>query len=159
MDNIRQLRTQLADLLKSKNAHINFDRSIRDLPPEKRSVRPAGLPYSVWDLVEHIRIAQWDIVEFCINPKHVSPKWPAEYWPNGPDSYSDELWDKSISSVQHDLKRMIDWVEDENSDLFTPFPHGDGQNLLREAMLVADHNACHIGQIIVVRRLLNEWKL
>lgn len=158
MDNIHQLRNQLVELIKSRNAHLGFDAAIKNLPPEKRALRPGKLPYSVWELVEHIRISQWDIVEFSMNPDHQSPSWPEGYWPEGPNGYRDDLWEESIRSIRFDRQRMIDLVSDENSDLFTPFPHGNGQNLLREAMLVADHNAYHTGQIVVVRRLMNEWR-
>lgn len=157
MENVRHLRNQLVDLIKSKNAHLNFDQAVKNLPPEKRTVRPAGLPYSVWELVEHIRISQWDIVEFCINPTHESPSWPEGYWPDAQKEYSDNQWEESLRAIRNDRQRIIDLVSDNSSDLFTPFKHGDGQNLLREAMLVADHTAYHTGQIVVVRRLLNEW--
>ena len=118
----------------------------------------AALPYSVWRLLEHMRIAQRDILEFSRNPKHVSPEWPDGYWPQGDAPPDDAAWDRSIKAFRADLKAVEELVTDPSTDLFARIPHGDGQTILREALLVADHNAYHLGQIVAVRRLLGAWK-
>ena len=115
------------------------------------------MPHSPWRLLEHLRIAQWDILEFSRNPSHVSPPWPVGYWPNG-DAPPDALaWDRAVDAFRADLAAMCELVNDSATDLFAPLPHGDGQTVLREALLVADHNAYHLGQLVVVRRLLGCW--
>lgn len=152
------LRRHLLWLLDEGDAHVSFDRATADLPPPLRGVRPAGLPYSPWELVEHLRITQWDILEFSRDARHVSPKWPAGYWPSTSAPKDGEAWNRSLAAFRADLKAMADLVADPATDLFAPIPHGDGQTILREALLVADHNAYHLGQLIVVRRLLGGWK-
>ncbi len=136
------------------------------MPAELRGAKPsavlaavqAALPYSVWRLLEHMRIAQRDILEFSRNPKHVSPEWPDGYWPQGDAPPDDAAWDRSIKAFRADLKAVEELVTDPSTDLFARIPHGDGQTILREALLVADHNAYHLGQIVTVRRLLGAWK-
>jgi hypothetical protein len=157
-DKTKSLRDHLLYLLRGGGAHLNFDKAVADLPENLRGVTPPGLPYSPWRLLEHMRIAQWDIVEFCINPRHVSPAWPAGYWPDGDSPPKPEAWDQSAAAFRTDLRRMEDLIADPKIDLFTPLLHGEGQTILREALLVADHNAYHLGQFIVVRRLLGAWK-
>ena len=151
------LRAQLVELLDSGHAHANFDAAVRDLPPELRGKKMRGAPHTAWELLEHLRLAQWDILEFSRNPKHVSPAWPDGYWPKSPAPPDDAAWAKSVRRFKADRKAMQKLVADPASDLFTPFPHGDGQTLLREALLVADHNAYHIGQLVLLRRLLGAW--
>ena len=152
-----QLREHLLDLLGGGHAHLNFDKAVAGLPPELRGTKPAGLPHTPWRLVEHMRIAQWDILEFSRSPGHRSPDWPAGYWPAGDAPPDEKAWDKSLAAFRADLKAMEALVADPASDLFTPLPHGQGQTLLREALLVADHNAYHLGQLVLVRRLLGAW--
>lgn len=152
-----KLRQHVVDLLRESHAHVSFDAAVADLPAALRGVRPAGLPHSPWRLVEHMRIAQWDILRFCVDPEHVSPQFPDGYWPSGDAPPDPAAWDRSIAAFRADLSAMQNLVTDPASDLFTPFPHGQGQTLLREALLVADHNAYHIGQLVVVRRLLGAW--
>jgi len=149
---------ELVYLLEKGNAHVTFDEAIAHLSHELRTKTPGGLPYNIWQLSEHIRITQWDIVEFCISANHQSPKWPDEYWPAKKDEVTDGTWNKTIKQIKEDRKRLIDLLKAPGADLFTPFAHGNGQNLLREAMLVADHTSYHTGEIVVVRRLLNDWK-
>jgi hypothetical protein len=144
-------------LLKGGGAHLDFDKAVKDLPAKLRGVKPSGLPYSAWRLVEHMHIAQWDIVEFCVNPRHSSPDWPEGYWPRGDAPPEDAAWDRSIAEFRHGLRRMQELVANPATDLFTPLAHGQGQTILREALLVADHNAYHLGQLVVVRRLLGAW--
>ena len=151
------LRKHLVDLLASSLAHATFDAAVRDLPAPLRGKKVRGAPHTAWQLLEHLRIAQWDILEFSRNPKHVSPKWPDGYWPEKAAPPDDAAWDKSVRRFRADLKAMQKLVADPASDLFTPFAHGDGQTLLREALLVADHNAYHIGQLVLLRRLLGAW--
>ena len=157
MDNEHTIRKQLIENLHGRNAHVDFDGAIANLPDELWGKVPDGLPYSVWQLVEHIRLAQWDIVEFSENPSHKSPPWPEGYWPNEKAPKNSDAPQKSIDQFHTDLNRMISMVSDFDNSLYKPFPHGNGQNLLREAMLVANHNSYHVGEIVVVRRLLNSW--
>jgi DinB superfamily len=152
------LRKHLLELLKGGNAHLTFDKAIADLPAKLRGAKPPGVPHTPWRLLEHLRIAQHDILEFSRNPKHKSPPWPEGYWPTSDGPPDDTAWDRSVAAVLADLKAMQGLVADPTSDLFTPLPHGDGQTLLREALLVADHNAYHIGELVVVRRALGAWK-
>ena len=152
--------------MRGGKAHLEFDQAVADLPAELRGAKPsavlapvqAALPYSVCRLLEHMRIAQRDILEFSRNPKHVSPEWPDGYWPQGDAPPDDAAWDRSIKAFRADLKAMEELVTDPSTDLFRRIPHGDGQTVLREALLVADHNAYHLGQIVAVRRLLGAWK-
>jgi len=152
------LREHLLYLLGGGGAHASFEHAIAGFPPDLRGVKPANLPFSAWHLLEHLRIAQWDILEFSVNPKHVSPAWPGGYWPGSDSPPSDAAWKKSIRQFRRDLKRLQALVANPHTDLYVPIPHGDGQTLLREALLVADHNAYHLGELVVVRRLLGAWK-
>ncbi len=154
----KSLRKHLIELLDSGHAHITLEKAIAGLPAELQGVKPDNLPFTAWRLLEHIRIAQWDIVEFSVNPKHESPKWPEGYWPEGDAPPSDAAWEKSVQQCRIDLQRMKDLVNDPDTDLYAAIPGGDGQTVLREAMLVADHNAYHLGQLVVLKRLLGAWK-
>jgi len=145
------------DLLRSPHAHADFDAAVRDFPVALRGKKPRGAPHTAWQLLEHMRIAQWDILEFSRNPRHASPKWPDGYWPETPAPPDEAAWDKSIKRFRTDLKAMQKLVADPANDLFAPFAHGDGQTLMREVLLVADHNAYHIGQLVLLRRLLAAW--
>ena len=149
------LRAELDRLLAGRGAHADFEAAVGDFPEELRTVKPAGAPHSAWELLEHLRLAQWDMLEFCRNPNHVSPEWPEGYWP---DSSSSPQWEQSVKAFRKDLEEMRRLIADPNSDLFTPFAHGDGQTLLREALQLADHNAYHIGELVFLRRLLGAWK-
>ena len=151
------LREHVLYLLRGGGAHLDFDKAVDGLPPALRGVRPAGLPYSPWRLLEHLRIAQWDILRFCLDARHVSPSFPDGYWPQGDAPLDADAWDRSIAGFRDDLRAMQDLVADPATDLLTPLPHGQGQTVLREALLVADHNAYHLGQMVVVRRLLGAW--
>jgi len=157
-DQDQSLRQHLLDLLNGGNAHATFDDTIKDLPPKLHGARPANFPHSPWMLLEHLRISQWDILEFSRNPKHVSPAWPDGYWPKTGAPPSAAAWNKSIQQVRADLKAMNKLVANKKSDLFASFPWGEGQTLLREALLLADHNAYHVGAIVLLRKLLGAWK-
>ena len=156
MDRDDALREHLLYLLRGGGAHLDFEAAVAGLPAALRGARPAGVPHSPWRLLEHLRLAQWDILEFSRDPDHVSPPWPEGYWPDSapPD---DRAWDASLAAFRADLEAMKALVADPESDLHTPFPHGNGQTLLREALLVTDHNAYHLGQLVLVRRLLGAW--
>jgi hypothetical protein len=156
-DPMASLRQHVLYLLREGGAHVNFDRAITDLPEALRGKRPAGIPHTPWRLLEHLRLAQWDILEFSRDPKHVSPKFPDGYWPAGDAPPDAKAWDRSIAGFRADLKAMQDLVADPATDLFKPLAHGDGQTVLREALLLADHNAYHLGQLVVVRRALGAW--
>jgi DinB superfamily len=151
------LRQHLIELLEGGHAHATLEDAIADFPPAERGRKPANLPHSAWTLVEHMRIAQWDILEFSRTRKHKSPAWPEGYWPAGDDPPSPAQWDQSLGQFRADLKAMVDLVKNRKTDLFAKIPWGDGQTILREALLVADHNAYHTAQIVDVRRLLGLW--
>lgn len=154
MDKDKALREQLVALMRGAQAHITFEEAVKKFPAELRGKRPHGAPHSAWHLLEHMRIAQSDILDFSRNPKYEPMNWPDDYWPQTDAPPSAKAWQKSLSDFQADLKAMQSLVADPKSDLYTPFPWGDGQNLLREAMLVADHNAYHLGQFVLLRKLL-----
>lgn len=156
--NDRSLREQLVSLLKGGNAHLDFDSAVKGLPVELRGKRPKGSPHSPWELLEHLRIAQRDILEFSRDASHQSPKWPEGYWPKTPAPPNAAAWSKSVKQFREDLNAMCALVENPSTDLFARIPHGDGQTILREALLMADHNAYHLGQLVIVRRLLGAWK-
>ena len=155
--NDRALRKHVLALVASSEAHIGIDDAVAGIPPHLVGVRPAGAAHTAWQLVEHLRICQWDILEFSRNPKHVSPAWPDGYWPTTDAPPDDEAWQKSIASFQADLRAMQDLVTDPKRDLFARVKHKGAKakhTLLREALLLADHNAYHVGQLVLLRRLL-----
>jgi hypothetical protein len=153
-DNDQTLRDHLLSLLRGGNAHISFDDFVADFPAAACGQKIEGLPYTPWQVLEHMRIAQWDILEFCRASNHVSPKWPEGYWPKPDDLGNQQLWKVSVEKFRHDLNRMIDLVADPATDLFAKIPHGNGQTILREALLVADHNAYHLGALAVMGRIV-----
>lgn len=146
---------ELTELIAKSNAHLSFEEAVKDLPASKRTETVDNLPYSIWQLVEHIRIAQWDILEFCRDPEHKSPEWPEGYWPENPDRVDDDQWQKSLDRIRTEREKFLNLLR--SNDLFKPLEHGSGQNLFREALLIADHCAYHTGEIVVVRRLLKAW--
>lgn len=152
------LRQQVINLLKGSEAHADFEAATANLPVKLRGERPKGAEHSPWELVEHLRIAQWDILEYSRDAKHKSPEFPAGYWPKSPVPPSEEAWERSVSAFGKDLKAMCDLAASESTDLLAPIPHAKDHTLLREALLAADHNAYHIGQLVLVRRLLGAWK-
>ena len=153
----RLLRDYLRRALDSHEAHCDWKAALKNFPVKLRGKRPKGAPHSAWELLEHVRIANWDILEFSRDAKHVSPDWPGGYWPKKPTPPNAAAWDKSIKSLEHDLEEMGKLVMDPKTDLLAPIPHGSGQTILREALLIADHNSHHLGQFILVRRLLGCW--
>lgn len=151
------LRSHLVDLLTGENAHVNFDSAVKGVPAALRGKRPKGAEHSLWQLLEHIRIGQWDILEYVRDPNHVSPKWPDGYWPPRPAPENGSAWEKSVKSFRRDRAALVALVEDESRDPLAPIPHAGGKTLLREVLLAADHNAYHIGQFVALRRLLGAW--
>jgi hypothetical protein len=154
-----ELRKQILDLLRGGQAHATFDDAIKDFPAEHRGTVPPNLPYSAWQLVEHLRIAQRDILNFSAPPTggYHPLQWPEEYWPKSPEPPSAHAWDASIAAIRKDLEHFEGLIAKPDSDLFKPFRWGDGQNLLREALLIADHTAYHLGELVVLRRILGIW--
>ena len=152
------LRAQLAGFLDWKDAHASFDAAVDGITPELRGRQPDGLPYSPWQLLEHMRIAQHDILDFCRNPSYAEMKWPDDYWPKDPGPPGPTAWDESLAAFRRDREAMQQLVQDSSVELFATIPHGSGQTYIREALLVADHNAYHVGQLVAVRRLLGIWR-
>jgi len=156
-DHDHSLRQHLIELLKGGSAHARFDEVIEGIPAKLRGQKPAGMPHSPWMLLEHMRIAQEDILEFSRDPKHISPDWPQGYWPGTNVQPGAAAWSSSIRNFRRDLKSMQELVANPKTDLYARIPWGDGQTILREALLVADHNAYHLAQLVDVRRLLGAW--
>ena len=155
-DKHKLLIGELTKLLMGGTAHLSFHDALKGLQPRLRGVKPDSMPYSIWQLVEHIRIAQWDMLQFCKDAGHKSPKWPDEYWPPESAPENENAWNGSLSQINGDLDEFIELLE--HSDIYQKIPHGDGQTILREALQIADHYAYHIGEIIAVRRFLGDWK-
>jgi hypothetical protein len=151
------LRTHLVRLLSWQDAHVSYDAAVTGLPEPLRGVRPAGLPYSPWELVEHLRLAQEDILDFCRNPEYRERSFPAEYWPASVQPPSAAAWDRSVAAHVNDREALVRLAADPGLDLCAGIPHGSGQTYLRELLLVADHGAYHVGQLVLVRRLLGCW--
>jgi uncharacterized damage-inducible protein DinB len=158
MTDSTSLREHLARLLSWEEAHAGFDAAVAKLPEEKRGTAPAGLPYSPWQLVEHLRITQHDILDFCRNPAYKEMSWPKDYWPASAAPPSAQAWSQSIEQFRRDRSALEALARDEHIDLSGRIPHGSGQTYLRELLLAADHAAYHIGELIVVRRLLGAWE-
>ena len=154
----KSLREHLLYLLRGGGAHLHFDKAVADIPPALRGRTVPPVPHSPWRLLEHLRICQWDILEFSRTSKHVSPKWPDGYWPESDAPPSAAAWDNSVKQFRADLKSMEDLVGDSKTDLYARIPWGDGQTILREALLIADHNAYHLGELLMIRRLLGAWR-
>jgi hypothetical protein len=153
METLDSLRQHLVNLLAKGEAHIDARSALKDFPEDLRGRKPPGAPHTPWQLLEHLRIAQWDILRFSVDPSHVSPKWPEGYWPDEAPA-SDQAWKESVRQFLADLEAVCDLVRDPKRDLFARIAHGEGQTLLREVLLVADHNAYHLGQLVMVRRTL-----
>jgi len=153
----RVTRYQLIKLINGGNAHATLKDALHGLPAKLRGAVPDGLPYSIWMLVDHIRIAQWDILKFSTNPEHQSPKWPDQYWPKHPEPKDEDEWNDAVDQIESDTAKFIELLEDPETNLFEPLPNERNINLLREALLIADHTSYHTGQIILIRRLLNDW--
>jgi hypothetical protein len=154
MANPDPVRKHLVDLLRMEGAHLTFDEAVKGFPIELRGAKPKGAPHTPWQLLEHLRIAQWDILDFSRNAAYQEMKWPDDYWPKTEAPPDDAAWDRSVEQFRRDLKAMEKLVSDASVDLTARIPHGTGQTVLREALLVADHNAYHLGQLVFVRKML-----
>jgi hypothetical protein len=152
------LRKHLVAAIEGGNAHITFADAVKDFPVEHVGIRPNGSPHSAWELLEHMRIAQADIVRFSNDKDYVEPKWPDDYWPSSPVPNSKREWDASVDSLRKNLAQFVEMLEDEKRNLFEPLSWGNGQTLLREALLIADHNSYHLGQLMLVRRMIESEK-
>jgi len=151
------LRENLQKLLTWNEAHVDWVAALKGFPKVKRGEKPKGAPHSAWELLEHVRIAQWDILNFCRDPKHVSPEWPKGYWPKTTKPPNDAAWEQSVEALRKDVETMGDLVTNTKNDLFARIPHGTGQTILRQALLLADHNSYHLGQFVLLRRMLGDW--
>ena len=154
----KDLREHVLYVLRGGGAHLDFDDAVDQFPAKLRGIKPPSTPHTAWQLVEHMRIAQWDILEFSRNPKHVSPDFPSGYWPVSEAPPSERAWNATLRAFPRYREAMAKLVANPKTDLFAPIPHGQGQTVLREALLVADHNAYHLGQLVTVRRLLGAWE-
>ena len=148
------VREQVLYLLRGGGAHVSFDDVVAGFPVRLRGAKPPGAPHTAWQLIEHMRIAQWDILEFSRNPKHVSPEWPSGYWPASGKPANAKAWESSVAAIKKTLAGMAALVQDHKTDLYAKIPHGAGQNILREALLIADHNAYHLGQLMLLKKML-----
>lgn len=157
METTDRLRAQLSRLLEWEDAHVGFDKAVDGVPPELRGRRPAGSPHSPWELLEHMRLTQHDILDFCVNPSYVEPHWPTDYWPRDPAPPTPNAWDESIASFRRDRHELQRLATEPTLELFDTIPHGTGQTYIRELLVVADHDAYHIGQLVLTRRLLGSW--
>ncbi|MFL5515835.1 MAG: DinB family protein [Gemmatimonadales bacterium] len=153
-----EIRSHLARALDWDEAHASFDRVIDGIAPGFRGRAPAGLPYSPWQLLEHLRLTQEDILDFCRSPDYHERRWPDEYWPASPEPPDADAWERSIAAVRRDREALARLAKDPSLDLTAPLPHGSGQTLLRELLLVLDHTAYHLGELVVVRRALGIWR-
>jgi hypothetical protein len=157
MNKDKIIRKHITKLLSGRGAHVSFENAIINFPFPLTGKIPSGMDHSAWQLLEHMRIAQWDILEFSINANHVSPEFPGGYWPSSAAPKNENDWQQSVDSYQKDLSRMISLIEDTSINLYTEIPHGTGQTILREALLTADHNAYHLGQLVMLRKTLGMW--
>ncbi|MBV9957570.1 MAG: DinB family protein [Acidobacteria bacterium] len=156
VSNEQKLREHLLYLLGGGGAHVDFETVVKDFPRELVNRRVEHLPYTAWQVLEHMRIAQWDILEFSRDGAHVSPKWPEGYWPSAESPAAADAWEQSVAAFRADLAAMCELVANTQTDLYAPLPHGDGQTILREALLLADHNAYHLGVLVTLKRILLE---
>jgi len=153
-----KLRRLIVEYFGDSHAHVNFAVAVKDFPPEARGVRPAGAPFTAWQLLEHMRIAQWDILEFSRDAKHVSPDFPSGYWPHTDAPPDAQAWNKSVRAYEADSKAMQRLIRNPKIDLLARIPHGQGQTLLREALAVIDHASYHLGQLVMLSKMLGAWK-
>jgi hypothetical protein len=154
----KSLPEHLVELLAGGHAHIDFESAVKDWPADLQGKKLEGAAHTPWEVLEHMRIAQQDILEFTRNPRHVSPEFPAGYWPTTQAPADSKAWNKTLAAFRTDLKAIVKIVENKSTDFFTPFAHGEGQTVLREVLLVADHNAYHLGELLLLRRQLGAWK-
>lgn len=157
MESEKTVRALLLEQLEGKNAHVDFNQAVQGLTYKQSGIKVEGMPHTIWELIEHIRIAQHDILEFCKNPDYQEINWPNDYWPQESKPSSKDTFEESLKAVSDGLQEMRELIRNPQNNLQKPFSHGDGQTLFREAMLIVDHNAYHIGQIVLIRRMLGSW--
>jgi len=153
-DQSATLRRQLVDAMSGRQAHVDFDSAVKEFPVEARGIKPGHAPHTAWQLLEHMRIAQHDILDFSRNPNYRELTWPDEYWPKSEAPPDDAAWDRSVANYRQEAQELAKLISDAKHDLFEPFSHGDGQTLLREALLVANHNSYHLGQLVYLKKML-----
>jgi len=158
MESDTLLREQLRRLLESDNAHMTLDEAVAHFPREHINTKPPHVPYTPWHLLEHLRITQWDILEFIRDPQYVSPKWPEGYWPTEDTQADETIWEQTLSSFRSDLHALQQMATDPTINLYAPIPHGNGQTILGEILLVADHNAYHTGEFAILRQVMETWR-
>ncbi len=154
----KTISDELTKYLHSGNAHVSLEVALKGLPVELRGTVAPGLPYSIWQLLDHIRITLWDMVEFCINPKHASPDWPEGYWKKDPLPASDKAWSECLKAIQKEKQRFNELLQKDATDLTAALPHGEGQTIFMEALQLLDHESYHTAEIVVARRILGDWK-
>jgi uncharacterized damage-inducible protein DinB len=150
-------RSILASALNWEQAHASLTSAVDGLSPELRGKRPAGLVHSVWELVEHIRLTQKDLLDFCVDPNYHEPKWPDDYWPSSPTPPNDRAWTDSLAAIRRDAEAFAEFARNDPRDLTLPIPHGTGQTYLRTVLVAVDHTSYHVGQILDARRILGTW--
>ena len=151
------MREQLLALLRGGNAHLGFENAVADFPIGHINTKPPNVDFTPWHILEHLRIAQWDILEFIRNPDHESPKWPEGYWQDPTEQADEVRWQQTLDEFRADMKALQDLVANPNTDLYAPLPHAPGYTILREILVVADHNAYHIGEFAILRQVMNTW--
>ncbi len=157
MDTDAEVRKQLRALLTGGNAHMTFDEAVAQFPVDRINTRPPHVPYTPWHLLEHMRLSQWDILDFIRNPQYVSGRWPEDYWPPRDAMADQAAWEKTLTSFCTDQRALLEMLDDPAVNLYEPIPHGQGQTILREIQLVADHNAYHTGEFAILRQVMETW--
>ncbi len=157
VDSQTVIRRQLLAQLRSEQAHMGFNEAVKDFPMSLINTRPPNVPYTCWHLIEHLRLTQWDILDFIRNPGYVEREWPKDYWPDPASQATPAQWEESVAGWRKDMKDLEAIASDPATDLYSPIPHGQGQTIFREILLVADHNAYHVGELGILRQVLNAW--
>lgn len=158
MDEVQQqIRQHLIEYLEGKHAHASIDDALQDFPLGIINSKPENCPHTFWQIIEHIRLTQNDIVDFIVNPNYIERKWPQDYWPKPEQAANEQTWNWSVSELKNDYQRLKGIVQDPKIDLLKTIPHGTGQTIFREVILVIDHNSYHIGQFILMRKMLGKW--
>lgn len=153
---LNKLQMELANYLLQGHAHAPLQAAVKDFPEKLMNKKAAGLPYTAWQLLEHIRISQWDMIDFCVNKNYKELEWPKDYWPK--KNANKKMWAASLKQYQKDLAVMVKLVKNPKTDLFAKIPWGSGQTIFKEALQIIDHNAYHTGEIILLRRVFGAWK-
>ncbi len=154
----RELREQLVELVRGGSAHADVKSALADFPADRRAAKPEGAPYNAWQLLWHINFTLHDLLLFCTDPKYLSPKWPGEYWPRDEQPPNEDAWDATLRALHADLAAFEKMIMDPAENMYSTIPWGDGQTVLREILLAADHTSYHLGQIVLLRKLLDAWK-